>query len=78
MVFPLRRLSYYMSVFKVGVSNRRFLIEYYHHNLVDKKLKYMQAIMNFVLPTKAKFAFFIGFRYANWITIWAIKPRINV
>ena len=35
----------------------------------------MQAIMNFVLPTKAKFAFFIGFRYANWITIWAIKAK---
>ena len=29
----------------------------------------MQAIMNFAPPTKAKFAFFIGFRYANWIAI---------
>ena len=35
----------------------------------------MQAIMNFALPTKAKFAFFIGFRYANWIAISAIKLR---
>lgn len=38
----------------------------------------MQAIMNFALPTKAKFAFFIGFRYANWIAISAIKLKINV